>query len=163
MNKYLIIAALAGVALLGSVLPINGTTVVEKLGAVSSPDILSPYFSVGGVRQWAGRTDSLSQATTTVCAIQSPAATSSLLYGSIKFSVGTTTNTIVHMAKAAGPTATTSSLGLFALASGAQGQGTASSTGNHIFSPNTWFVVGMQGGTGTFSPTGTCEAIWVEM
>jgi hypothetical protein len=140
----------------------------EKLGALSSPDLPYPYFSFGGVRSWAGRTDSLTAATTTVCAIQSPAATSTLRFGSIRFGVSSTSATTVYIAKATTPYATTTALGQCALAANAQGTCLASTTPTvnvdpaQVFAPNTYLVVGMTGGVGTFSPTGTCEATWIE-
>lgn len=142
---------------------VNVNVPQQKLGSVSSPDIQSPYFSYGDVRFWAGSTNNLAQATTTVCAIQAPASTSTLQYGSIRFSVGSTTASLVTFAKAATAFATTTSLGQFTVAANAQGTAFASTTlGTAIFAPNEWFVVGMQGGVGTFSPTGRCLAEWVQ-
>jgi len=138
----------------------------QQLGAISSPDILSPYFSYGGVRHWAGSTDSLAQATTTVCAIQSPAATSTLEFASVKLSVSSSTASIVHIAKASTAYATTTLLGLAAVSANAQDTVIASTSPAAgeatIFAPNTYLVVGMQGGVGTFSPTGRCSAVWQE-
>jgi len=164
MNKNILVTIAVVVSLALSVLDLTGKqqVVIEpKAGAVSSPDIMSPYFSFGGVRHWAGRTDSLTQATTTVCALQSPSATSTLETAFINFTVSSTTASTVTLAKATTAYATTTSLGAITLSANAQGIAVASTTGSHIFSPNTWFVVGMAGGIGTFSPTGTCQAVWV--
>src|SRR3990167_70957 len=60
------------------------------LGALTGPDIPYTYFSFGGVRRFAGN-QSLNQSSTTICSIQSPAATSTLINGSVKITTGTTT------------------------------------------------------------------------
>jgi len=178
MKNYFV---MAGIALVVSLVvgltvskPVN--TVVQrvtdgKLGSVASPDIMSPYFSFGGVRHWGARSDSLVQATTTVCAIQSPAATSTLIMGSIRLSVGSTTASTVTIAKSATAYATTTLIGGGALGAGAQGTFSATTTpstgtsldGPMVFGPSQYLVVGMQGGVGgTFSPTGNCQATWVQ-
>lgn len=173
MIKNIIIGIAAMIAVVSAGLFLNSTndisTVIDKpAGAVSSPTLMSPYFSFGGVRQWARSTGSLTQATTTVCAIQSPAATSTLEMGSIQFTVSSTTASTVTLAKASTPYATTTSLGSHAVAANAQATILATTTATvgigdkTIFEPSTYFVVGMAGGTGTFSPTGTCKAVWIE-
>lgn len=141
-------------------------TVQSKLGALN-PDIISPYISFGGVQMYSARSNDLVQATTTVCALQSPASTSTLQFGSVQFSVASSTQaSTITLAKATTAFATTTSLGKFVIAAGAQGTVIASTTptlgDSVIFSPNTYFVVGMQGGGGTFSPTGTCSANWIQ-
>ena len=142
----------------------------NALGAVSSPDIQSPYFSFGGVRFWGAHTETLKTATTTPCALLSPAATSTLMTASISFKVSSTTASTVTLAKATTAYATTTLLASAALAANAQGTLVASTTasggatldGTNVFGPSQWLVVGMAGGTGTFSPTGTCQAVWVQ-
>ena len=155
--------------------PIVNVTVPKqdvKLGSVASPDIQSPYFSFGGVREWGIRTDSLTQATTTVCALRAPASTSTLNFASIQFKVSSTTASLVTMVRAPTAYATTTaagatSLGTVSLTANGQGMLVASSTQLYQFTPNSWLVVGMQDTTaeataGTFSPTGTCQAAWYE-
>lgn len=170
MKNYFV---MAGIAVAASLLvlmfvPSKVTNLVPALGAVSSPDMNSPYFSFGGVRQWAGSTDNLNQATTTVCAIQSPAATSTLIMGSVRLTVSSSTASTVTLAKAATAYATTTALGSASVSAGAQATVVSLRTAAggdalaETFSPNTWFVVGMAGGVGTFSPTGVCKAQWRE-
>lgn len=135
--------------------------VVEKTiqaGAVASPDIMSPYFSFGGLKHWAGRTDSLTQATTTVCAIQSPAATSTLAWAGVLFKVSSTTASTVTLATSTTAFATTTLLTSTTIAANAQGYINFQGSSANVLAPNTWVVVGMAGGTGTFSPSGTCQA-----
>ncbi len=131
-------------------------------GAV--PDSPFPYFSFGGVRRWAYRTDNFNQATTTVCAIQSPAATSTLASAEIRFDVSSSTATTVTVAKSATAFATTTLLGgQISIGAGNQSTIVASSTASQIFAPSQWLVVGMQGGIGTFSPSGLCEATFIQI
>lgn len=166
-NKKIGIASflIAVVAILGfsflKTAPTVTTPVVETAqGALSSPDIQSPYISWGNVRQFAYRTENLQQATSTVCTIQSPAATSTLNLGSgIQFTTGSTSASTVVVTKGATPYATTTLLfaGLLSASSGGNVIATTS-TNNFVFAPNTYFNVGMLGGTGVFSPTGACQA-----
>jgi len=143
---------------------------IIQTGSVSSPEISSNWFSFAGIKHWGAKTTSLTQATTTVCALQSPVSTSTLQFASIRFSVSSTTATTVTMAKATTPYATTTVLVASALGANAQGTLVSSSTptsgasldGTYVFAPSTYLVVGMAGGTGTFSPTGVCEAVWIE-
>lgn len=139
-----------------------------SVGAVTGPDTYFPYVANNDLQKW-GQTRGLSTATTTVCAIQSPVSTSTLVFGSVKFIVGTTTASTVTLAKAATAFATTTVLNRQALATSTQGTFLASSTSllasglinDNVFAPNQWFVVAMEGGTGTFSPTGSCSAEFV--
>ena len=107
--------------------------------AVSSPDIPSPYLTYGGVRRWARYDRDLTQASTTVCAIQSPVSTSTLISGGITFTESSTTAMTITMAKAATPYATTTSLGEGLLAADIFGTFVASTTPNWILLPPTKF------------------------
>ena len=171
-NIKLIVVGLLGVAAL-----IFGVSAVDNkpgpvsviTGALSGPDISSPYLKWGaahGVRVWS-EGQGLKAATTTVCAIQSPAATSTLQSAGVKFDVSSTTASIITLAKATTAFATTTSIGTnYAIAANAQAFINASTSPSasavEVFAPNTWFVVGMAGGTGTFSPTGSCHATFEE-
>lgn len=178
MKEKLLVVGVVVALVLGGYAVSKKPVVVTKdgvqVGAVSSPDIGS-YAVIGGSVLRGGATKSLTQATTTVCAIQSPAATSTLLAGSIKFSVSSTTASTITIGKATTPFATTTLLRTESV--GANAQATipfASSTSvasaaawaleqtNLTFAPNTYVVVGMAGGTGTFSPTGECRALFIE-
>ena len=139
------------------------------VGSVSSPDISSPYFSVGGIPMWFARTENLVAATTTVCALQAPASTSTLEWGMIKLTTSSTTASTVTIAKAATAFATTTVLSRTAVSANAQATVIASSTATgvldpaQVFAPNAWLVVSMEGGTGTFSPAGVCQASWIQI
>lgn len=133
----------------------------DSAGAISSPDIQSNYFSYGGVRHWGVRTESLIQASTTVCALQGPAATSSLRFASIRLNVSSTTASNVNFGVGPTPYAISTAIGGQAVAANAKADVVATST--LIVSPNAYVVFTMSGGTGTFSPTGNCEATWIEL
>ena len=174
-NKNLTIGLLITlvIAVLGVFTPFGQKAVKGFSSVQSGTDVTTTNFttissangiSVGGVFTTAAHI-ALTQGTTTVCAIQSPNATSTMTMGAVLFTTGTTTASTVTMAKATSAYATTTSLGSAALAANAQGTFIASSTpvgatvdGSAVFGPNQWFVVGMAGGTGTFSPVGVCSA-----
>lgn len=136
----------------------------QPVGSASSVSVVGNCTETNGVTQCYSK-QSFGAATTTVCNIKSPSATSTLRIGSARFLLATTSAVLVTLARATTPNATTTFLGSAALAAGAQGMVMASSTqltdldpANLTFPPNTYFNVGVQGGTGTgaltYSPTG---------
>lgn len=142
---------------------------VATVGALGSPAIMSPWYSVGGVTEWKTMA-ALNTATTTVCAIQAPAATSTLVGGGVNFTVSSTTATVVTLAKATTAFATTTLINSAAISANATAAILAASSTisaleqtNRTFAPNTYLVFGMQGGTGTFSPTGHCSAVFQQL
>lgn len=180
MDKYKIVivagvtAALVASLFVGIFVPDSGSPGRDgkdgvTVGAVASPDIMSPYVSWGSVRQWAARDADLTAASTTICAIQSPAATSSLMHASVVLEVSSTSASTLTMAKASTAFATTTLMGREAIAANAKALIVASTSPTtyeaNIFNPNQWIVVSMEGGAvgTTFSPTGVCEAVWVEL
>lgn len=179
MNKNLstglaVVALVLG--LIGVFRPAQVERVVEKLtaGAVSSPNIPSPYLQWGGVNFWA-QNQTMNQGTTTVCALQSPAATSTLVSGTVGFTVSSTSATTVTVARQTQGFSTTtrdfnnSLIRTQSIAANAKGDFqtattslTALSTAQSdvVFAPNSYLVVTMAGGIGTFSPEGNCTALW---
>lgn len=155
-----IVAVLGAVAVFLGASNVSVAPVTPAFGALSGPDITSPYLSVNGVTTWYTKR-ALSTATTTVCAIKAPAATSSLQAASVLFRVSSTTASSVVLAKATTAFATTTKIGnTIAIAANAQSSivSTTTSASGTVFAPNEWLVVGMSGGTGTFSPVGSCQA-----
>lgn len=146
-----------------------------KLGSVASPDLPTPWFSFGGVSQWAGRMESLIQGSSTVCAIQAPASTSTLDHASIKFALATTSAVIVDIAKNSTKYSTTTKIGTtYNIPASAQATIVASTTGSvagdaTIFEPNYWLVIRMVGATVTSggdvnnAPVGVCNARWTRI
>lgn len=138
--------------------PPSDTPIVTPVGAVSTPDFLSNHYSVGGLRAWKYKY-TLRTATTTVCAIQSPAATSTLKSAGIRLDTSSTTASIVVAAKSATAFATTTFLFGGNVAANAKTATVATTTTNNfVFGPSQWLVMSMQGGAGTFSPVGICQA-----
>jgi len=144
-------------------------TVLPSFGAVSSPDIPSPYLQWAGIQHWGGSTVSLVAGTSTPAAIQSPAATSTLQSVVCRFQPASTSAKVITIAKATTPYATTTKLGDCTLAAGAFGTCVGSSTsavdldGIGVFGPHQYIVVGMAGGQGNGAleaPVGACEAEW---
>lgn len=163
----------------------------QTFSAISSPDIPSLWLRWGGVLTQNGHMD-FAQATTTVCAIQSPSSTSTLVFASVGATVSSTTPTLWTMAKATTAFATTTvlatstsianaqvwfnSASTTALASTTNSSGTTVNNftikllelSDRIFAPNTWLVVSAtdmsaENTAGTYSSTGGCNASWIKM
>lgn len=153
--------------------------VEERLGASPGPVRFNDCESRNGVEQ-CFRSSSLVVATTTPCALQSPRhASSTLVRAAIQFTTSTSSEAIIHLAKASGPNSTTTSLGSRIIAAGYQGALHASTTpsgavgagaggtslnNDFVFAAGQWFTVGMQqtGAGGQFvvglAPVGSCKA-----
>lgn len=164
--KTIITAGLVAViAATGAVFATKKDVQVPNIGA-ASPEFITNYISVGGMRQWSYKAAMASASTT--CSFLSPAATSTLLYAGATF-----TNTYggsfdVAWGKAADPFATTTSLGYkpAAITSGDQGTFVATSSGatieepTSVIAPSTYVNFKI----GSSSPTlaGTCVATFIE-
>lgn len=148
------------------------TETVNKVGALAGPDIPSQYLQWGGVYVYNYR-QTLQQGTTTVCAIQTPAATTTLRWASIRVDLASSSATVLDIGNSASTGATTTKIGTtYAIAAGAQAfvQASTSPTGTlPVFAPSNWLVVKIGGGvtggnTATaaqsagFVPTGACTA-----
>jgi len=140
-----------------------------KVGAAGAIDSVN-YHCWAGVCQYYAAT-SLKTATTTPCAIQSPAATSTLEFVGVRLDVSSTTATTWDIARATTAFATTTTFGTAALAvaGNAQSYMTGTTTApTAILPPNTWIVVGQRqgitagdtAGTG-FVPSGQCSAKFI--
>lgn len=156
------------VAVLGAVAVFIGATNITVsptdtvFGAISGPDISSPYLTVNGVQNFYNRRG-FTTSTTTPCAIKAPMATSSLESASVQFRTASTTASVVTVAKATTQYATTTRIGTaYAIAANAQASivGSTTPATGIVFAPGEWLVVGMAGGVGSFSPVGTCQAVF---
>lgn len=148
------------------------------LGALSGPDISSPYLNVNGVtKQY--RSIALNQASTTICSLRSPAATSTLVFGSVKILTPTTTTISLEIAKSTVPDATTTRLAYdlsvagqttMVVAVGTSTDATAPSNvvytifqDDLIFAPNTYLNVKYGSTLGiTNTLVGSCKAEFIE-
>ena len=143
----------------------GGSNGGDGLGAISSPDIPSPYLSFGNVRRFAAHKAYATTATSTPCALQSPAATSTLVMATGSIKNASTTTMVLQFFKGTNYNATTSQLATdLSVTGGAQADwfvvAATSSLTQNTFAPNQWFVVGAKGGGGGFTPTGQCSATW---
>ena len=142
------------------------------LGALTGPVIPYTYFSFGGVRKFAG-TQTLNQSSTTICSIQSPAATSTLVSALAKITAGTTTSIQLEFGKSTLNAATTTSLGKYIFASLQKGTISASTTPNgvingggidadYVFAPSTYLNLKYGGAViGSLNVlVGSCNATW---
>jgi hypothetical protein len=171
VNKHLLAGVVVALAFLGVGLWLAPEEKVEVpvQGALSGPDIQSTWLRVGGIRH-EYRYAALNTATTTPCALQSPAATSTLTHASLQIQTATSTATVWTAAKAASAFATTTLLGQFSLGSGALGtMNFASSTVTAVtdditvIAPNQYIVWGVQGTaiSGTAKLNGVCQAEFI--
>ncbi len=186
MNKNYLFGGLGLVAVLlvSFLRPINVNVEVPKspsFGATASPDIPSPYFSVGDNRIWMAKI-SLNQSTSTVCSIQSPVATSTLLNASFSITRATSTALVVEIAKSVSPSASTTMLSKVNIAGNAQltlNAGTYATSSTSVsgslgiahtgdeadltFAPSTYLNVKIGGPNGPLNVLeGTCTAIWAQ-
>ena len=144
---------------------VNVAPVVEKivekpLGAIPGTEITGPNFTVGNVEVIQdGR--AMTTGTTTPYAFR-PAATSTLAFAECLYDAASTTLSLWTFAKATTPYATTTRLGeQKSVAGGTKATFTATTSpattlnNDLVFTPNQYFVVGVQGGTAgsTFSLT----------
>lgn len=144
----------------------------SSFGALAGPDIQSRYLAWGGIREYR-TTIPITQATTTPCAIQSPAATSTLLSAGIKLDVSSSTATTWDIARSNTAFATTTAVGTaYVVGAGAQALINASTSpaagAAEVFSPNQWLVFGVRAGVtpgsngAGFVPVGACHASFEE-
>lgn len=152
--------------------PIVVERVVERLGAFPGPEITSPFLSVNGVEIF-NSSQKLNQATTSICSLKSPSATSTLVHGSVKWTTGTTTQIAMELGKSVGSAATTTSLGYNIILSTRQGTMLASTTPAafalstdldppNVFAPNNYFVAKIGGAAGDLNVlVGSCKAQWL--
>lgn len=174
MNKSLltvigVVLALV-LGLIGVLRPATVVREVTNLGATADTNV-NP-FRLGDMRIWANHT-SIRQSTTTVCSIQSPVATSTLLHGSIGITTGTTTALTVEIARDISPSATTTRLALAILPAGAKATvnvGTTTSAvlsptdTDVVFPPNTYLNFKIGGPNGPLNVLeGSCNAMWVQV
>lgn len=182
-----------GLALVAIVIAIGaylhgGSTIVKNVGGIgtscggSISCVLGDFLASGSLylggndpstsaQIVAGRR-SLSQATTTVCSIQSPAATSTLVYAGIQMNVSSSSAEILDIAQATTAYASTTKIGTtYNVAAGAQATVVASTSpaagAATLFAPNTFLNFKTQGGTtgeaasaaasAGYVPTGACS------
>lgn len=165
-----VLALLVAAALGAGVLVGNGlnktTPAVQVIGAVSGPDLSSPYLAVNGLQE-NFYSSALNQASTTICSFKSPTSTSTLEAASVQLTTGTSTAILLEIGKSnTNLTATTTRLGIAQLAANAQVTVIASTSpaaaDPTIFAPNSYLVF-KYGGTSAAEGSvnqlvGSCKA-----
>jgi len=157
--KEFIWGVVTSVLILGVALfVINTAAPLQPLGAVSGPDIYSPYVSVNGVTSWYYRAGMTNASTT--CQFRSPPATTTLaLYDfTAQVTLAPTTTPQFELGYSTSNMATTSRLALHTFTAGTLRSIVSTTTPTDaLIAPNTWFAVKQGGGGGSFVPTGVCQ------
>lgn len=164
MNKTLgVVLVVIFVVAIGAYQFPKGNTIVERIvGANPGPDSQSECTSQNGLMT-CSTNKGLTLASTT-CSVRAPAATSTLVFASLKVASTSATAALIEMGKSVSPNATTTLLGAANLAANAQGTMLASTTNAgidnaNVFAPNTYFNVKV--GSGVFQFGGTCTAQFI--
>lgn len=168
MNIKLVIGLVAIVAVAGIFLP-TGNSVVERIvGATPGADFFYEILNFNGVNTMYKEVG-MQKATTTLCAIKSPSATSTLDLATWQISVGTTTAATIDIGTSTNAYATSTTLvASTAVASGAQGYAKWSTVGggvnDNIMAPNSWVLVRVnEVGLNGYKYTGACEASFTQL
>ena len=147
------------------------TEVVKEVGSLAAgPDINSPYLGVNGVNRYFYSTK-LNNASSTLCAFKTPAATTTILNATLKINTGTTTSAfsvdINQNNVYSGSTSTLLSYGREYFPAGARGAIVASSTSGVIFPPNSFLVYTASFAESSFVSAnalgGFCKATFLEL
>lgn len=117
MKNY-IVGGIAVVALVLAFLAYTkpGQTIVQQLGSASSPSIVGGCMELNGITKCYS-TSGFSQASTTLCSIRTPGATSTLQYAGASITTASTSALQFEWGKSTVPDATTTPLGIYNLAS----------------------------------------------
>ena len=180
MDKKLVIVSVVVALLLGAYGAFRSAPaqVVERviqekqLGALAGPDIPYPYFSFGDVRQHALGA-SLTSATSSsvtgfiLCAIQAPAATTTLVAATLRVNGNPYSNEF-EISRSTTNTATTTRLALLVSAAAdveVIATTTATALTNGVVIPNSYIMFAVATGTPSTSWTraGKCSAVFREI
>ena len=135
-----------------------------KLGALSSPDLASSYFSFGGVREWR-YSASMSSTGSTTCNFLTPPGITTLVAATAYFSnIASTSIPVIGWSQ--GGWATTTTIGSVQITGASSGTVVASSTASTFIVPgSTYISVKIPGGAiaGTTAPAGTCKLVLREV
>ena len=141
----------------------------EKVGSVVGPDSYLPYLANNDVKTFS-YSSKLNQASTTVCSFRTPSATSTLVYGAVNITTGSTTATIWEMGKDVGAAGTSTLVGgRFTLAANALATFLATTSVNvananqaFVYGPNQFFTVKFGGSSTDVNVfVGSCKAVFI--
>lgn len=139
----------------------TSSTPAHTASSITGPDSSNPYFGVNGVQTYETNVR-MRNATTTICAIKSPSATSTLQFASWQIGLGTSTAATIDLATSTNPYSTTTPALVVgtSVASGAQASVSWDPAGtNGTLAPNTYVIAKTAGvGLGGYTYGGDCEA-----
>lgn len=170
IKKFLVGVVITVALILGAVGAFKHQVPSVKVGG-TSPDFSSQFIDWGGIFHWSLSTTNLIQASSTVCEIQSPNATTTLSQFAIRFVLASTSATSVTETYGATQNSTTNALGsAYAVAASAQATVVASSTtaslgDKLIIAPNQWLsaIITTSGSNVGNAPIGTCQTEFVQI
>jgi hypothetical protein len=147
----------------------NGKPTDVPVGALTGPDIPSTWLRVGGVTHYFAHMNG-NTASTTLCSMKAPVATSTLISATVEITSGSSTAGLITIAKAASTSnnATTTILGnQILLTASTEDTINASTTAAQkaaeaeIFGPSTYLNIGIQHGTGLLNTQrAICNVEW---
>lgn len=141
-----------------------GSPAPRTLGALTGPEISSPYLSFGGVREWAYR-GIMARAASTTCSIQLPNASTTLAYAAANMTQIASTTVFEIGYSAVSPNATTTLIATKTITTATQDTIVATSTTALsnltpplTLAPNSYINFKIGGGSvaGTVDPVGQC-------
>jgi hypothetical protein len=146
--------------------PVQQVPQQQVYGSVTGPDFYGPYQGVNNSRLWTVR-QPMNSATTTICAMKAPSATSTLQYAGWQITTGTSTAATIDIGSSTTAYATTTvKRSQTIVASGAQGYDYWFSAGagvdDSVMAPNTYIVVKTGAGLSGYTYIGTCTALFRE-
>ena len=150
---------------------VSETVDVGELESFGRSNFITDCYSNNGV-EYCYYNTGMNKASTTVCSIKSPSATSTLMFASLTLTTGTSTTPMFEIGKSYQYDATTTSFGTWTLAASQLGTMVASTTYSGmgsvvdpqtVFSPNTYLNFkygGVLGTTNVF--VGKCKAEFIK-
>jgi len=177
MNKKILGWGVVGVLLVAGLIFPRGNSVVQQIvGANPGPESSSPYNSFNGISYWYNRT-AIRTATSTLCSIKSPAATSTLVSADAFFTSGAAYDTTYSMGWDSTAYSTTTALGTTGFTVGANAKsvvlvattttaigGTAQSG---VIPPSSFINLKLStstaGASATYAPAGFCSAVFKQL
>lgn len=169
MNKNNILVGLGiGLALIFSIIGLTKHSSPTFGG--TSPDFASAYISWGGINHWTYK-QTMRQASTTLCDIQSPNATTTLSRATVNFTGTPSYTTTYELGQSVNAFATTTALvASYGVPAGTTPVFVSTSTvtalvPDGIIPPNTYvnLNISTSSASATFAPTGFCEAEFTEV
>ncbi len=155
---YVLIFLALGFSFISLVRPAQMIKTIENsVGALSSPELSSSYFSVNGLVRYYNSVKTANLPSSTICSIKSPSATSTLVASSVRFISGNTASSVTWAYKGATVSATTTALyGGVTVGAGAQGTFHATTTtDSRVFAPNNYLIVDT---SANYAQVGYCNA-----